>query len=598
MKNGSERDRIIRVGLLVLLAVFAMCGDGVAQTFNVLVNFDGTNGSNPSNGSLVVDSEGNLWGTTSWGGTNNLGTVFKMSPTGTLTTVYNFGSTPGDSEQPYAPPIVGTDGNLYGTAFGQYLSVGGIVYKLTPSGALTVLHTFDVSACYYTGPSSSLTQGKDGNFYGVTYDYGCGTVFKITPDGTFTNLHTFSGPDGRAPFGALVQGTDGYFYGATMWGGAYDTGGETGGTIFKISSTGSFTSLYSFGALEGTPDTLIQAKDGNFYGVANAAGGQSNIFKMSPDGTVSILASISGSDGWDVSGPLVQGADGNFYGTTALAGAYGYGTIFEMTPTGTLTVLHHFTSLDGATSSGGLVEHPNGQLYGFQRDGGLYGDGTVYTITLGGPVVNLSAPSLSFGNQLLGSTSATQSVTLTNTGNATLNITSIAASGDFSQTNTCGTSVNAGANCSINVTFTPSVVGSRSGTITITDNAPTSPQTINLSGAGAYGVCPLYDQTRSVKSGATFPIKLYLCGASGSDLSSSAVVVHATGVFLQSTFVGEPEDAGNSNPDYDFRFDSTLGPAGGYIFNLKTSGLGSGSYSLQFTAGADPNAHAVGFGVK
>jgi hypothetical protein len=187
---------------------------------------------------------------------------------------------------------------------------------------------------------------------------------------------------------------------------------------------------------------------------------------------------------------------------------------------------------------------------------------------------------------------------MTNAGSAPLNITSIAASGDFSQTNTCGTSVNAGANCSINVTFTPTVAGSRSGTFTITDNAPNSPETVNLSGAGEYGVCPLYDETKSVKSGATFPIKLYLCGASGTDLSSSAVVVHATGVFLQSAFVGEPEDAGNSNPDYDFRFDNGMGPTGGYIFNLKTTGLHSGTYSLQFTAGGDPNTHSATFGVK
>ncbi len=119
-----------------------------------------------------------------------------------------------------------------------------------------------------------------------------------------------------------------------------------------------------------------------------------------------------------------------------------------------------------------------------------------------------------------------------------------------------------------------------------------------LTQAVQYNVCLLYDPTRAVKSGATYPIKLYPCDISNNDVSSSGIILHATGVFLASTQVGAPEDARNANPDSDFRFDSTLGPSGGYIFNLKTSGLGSGTYGLQFTAGTDPVPHTVGFGVK
>lgn len=120
----------------------------------------------------------------------------------------------------------------------------------------------------------------------------------------------------------------------------------------------------------------------------------------------------------------------------------------------------------------------------------------------------------------------------------------------------------------------------------------------SLSQQVAYGICALYDQTRSVNSGATFPVKLYLCDANGNDVSSSGIILHATGVTNVSGFVGPVESPGNANPDNDFRFDSTLGPTGGYIFNLSTSGLASGTYSLQFTAGTDPVAHAVNFGVK
>jgi len=114
----------------------------------------------------------------------------------------------------------------------------------------------------------------------------------------------------------------------------------------------------------------------------------------------------------------------------------------------------------------------------------------------------------------------------------------------------------------------------------------------------AYGICALYDQTRSVNSGATFPIKLYLCDANGNDVSTSNIVLHATAVTNVSGYSGPVESPGNANPDNDFRFDITQGPTGGYIFNVRTTGLATGTYSLQFTAGADPTSHSVNFGTK
>ncbi|HEV2349102.1 MAG TPA: SBBP repeat-containing protein [Terriglobia bacterium] len=214
------------------------------------------------------------------------------------------------------------------------------------------------------------------------------------------------------------------------------------------------------------------------------------------------------------------------------------------------------------------------------------------------PLANLSPASLTFAAQVISSTSAPQAVTLTNAGAATLNISSVAISGDFAQSNTCGASVAANGNCAISATFTPTLVGSRTGTVTITDDAGGSPQSISLSGTGEYGICALYDQTKAVKGGAVFPIKVMLCDANGNDVSSSSVVLHATAVTMVSSYSGIPDTVGNANPDNDFRFDTTLGPTGGYIFNLSTNGLASGTYSLQFTATGDPVGHAVIFGVK
>lgn len=220
-----------------------------------------------------------------------------------------------------------------------------------------------------------------------------------------------------------------------------------------------------------------------------------------------------------------------------------------------------------------------------------------------GPAVRVSPANLTFGSQELGTSSMPQTLTVTNTGAINLTISTVTISGtnssDFLETDTCtGATVTPNNNCTVSVTFTPGAVGARSGSITIADNASNSPQSISLSGTGEYGVCALYDQTKSVKSGATIPIKLTLCSANGGDLSSSAVVVHAVSLTAISGYSGTPEDSGNANPDSDFRYDSTLGPTGGYIFNLSTKGLASGTYSLNFTAGSDPVTHAVNFGVN
>lgn len=162
------------------------------------------------------------------------------------------------------------------------------------------------------------------------------------------------------------------------------------------------------------------------------------------------------------------------------------------------------------------------------------------------------------------------------------------------------TSLGTGTLASGQATFTTSSlsVGSHSITAQYSGERISGVSSGSLTQNVEYAICPLYDQTKSVHSGAAFPIKLELCDANGNDLSSSAIVVHATSLTAVSGFSQTPDDTGNANPDNDFRFDATLGSTGGYIFNLSTGGLASGTYSLQFTAGSDPVTHSVNFGVK
>ncbi len=224
--------------------------------------------------------------------------------------------------------------------------------------SLTTLHAFAGYPNDGSAPSAGLVQATDGNFYGTTYaggtsgncQGGCGTVFRITPGGTLTTLHSFDCYDGASPTAALVQGTDGNFYGTTYGGGA----NQYYGTVFKITPSGTLTSLYSFCAQANCTDGsmpyagLVQGTDGNFYGTTLEGGANSGcslgsgtcgtVFKITPGGTLTTLHSFcaqSGcADGGNPYAGLVQASDGNFYGTTFERGANGYGTVFKITPSG------------------------------------------------------------------------------------------------------------------------------------------------------------------------------------------------------------------------------------------------------------------------
>ncbi len=320
-----------------LAAVFCVATTMVAsaQTFTSLFNFNSNNGGSPAHMSLVQGLNGNLYGTTSDGGAYacsngpRCGTVFEITTGGTLLESFSFNGS--DGEFPVAGLVQTNDGSLYGTTSDGTGSSHSTVFKLTSSGALTTLHGFCSSTNCADGdvPESSLVLGTDGKFYGTTNNGGTagqGTVFKITPTGTLTTLHSFSGKDGSIPsFGGLVQATDGNFYGTTILGGA-----NGDGVIFRINSAGMGTILHSFNGSDGnTPNGLLQATDGNFYGTTFfGGGGAGSVFKMTPTGTLTTLYSfcvqgLSCPDGQYPSDRLVQATDGNLYGVTPSGGANG-----------------------------------------------------------------------------------------------------------------------------------------------------------------------------------------------------------------------------------------------------------------------------------
>ena len=386
-----------------------------AQTLTTLASFNGTNGQGPSTG-VVQGSDGNFYGTTYLGGANGVGTVFKISPTGELTTLYSFCSRSGcvDGKQPAAPLVQGSDGNFYGTTeFGGAYSEGGTIFKISPSGEFGTVYNFcSVSPCMDgAGPVGGLVQGSDGNFYGTTKAGGLstwGTIFRFIPDGSLITLYRFCQqngcPDGAQPIGALVQGRDGSFYGVTESGGNGAPGGIYGGTVFKITSSGTFTQLYRFCSLANCVDgaspyaALTLGIDGNFYGTTSWGGtptcginGCGTAFKITPNGNLTTLYSFCSqagcADGGYPEGLLVQATDGNFYGTTAGggAGAGQFGTIFEISPAGDLTTLYSFclqggSCTDGKAPEGVLYFATDGNFYGTTPGGGTNNDGTVYRL--------------------------------------------------------------------------------------------------------------------------------------------------------------------------------------------------------------------------
>ena len=357
-------------------------GTGLA----ILHSFAGksNDGANPIGG-LVEAEDGGLYGTTFAGGSNNLGTIFRVSKDGTVFAVLKHFTSAGEGTKPQAALFKASDNNLFGTTLST-------LFKLDPvSGAFAILHTFG-SPGDGSQPQAGLIESTNLTLYGTTVSGGAsnlGTIFKIDKDGNnYALLFSFSETNGRSPQSTLMEGNDGLLYGTTCY-----RATNSYGTVFQVSKVGSnYTVLHNFtGAnLDGwSPlSALMEGADGSLYGTTTNGGleGQGTVFKLSRDGNnYSILHNFSwtNSDGRVPLSGLLKASDGALYGATSRGGSADYGSVFRMDQTGTnFTVLTSFSwsGSDGWNSQASLTEASDGFLYGTTFNGGSNDFGTVFKI--------------------------------------------------------------------------------------------------------------------------------------------------------------------------------------------------------------------------
>jgi len=411
MRNNCVRQIEGLALLVVMLAAGATALH--AQTYTVLHTYPIGSGAWSGIRAPQVMSQGrdgDLYSTLANTGTKADGTVFKITTAGALTTVYSFCALTScdDGSDPEGGVTLGFDGNLYGTTKIGRKDGAGTVFKVTPTGTLTTLHSFN-NGTDDSVPIYTTLQGQDGNTYSVSeVEYGgqYGAFFRITPSDVFKVLVDFNRTDGSLP-NLPTQGTDGNFYGTTQQGG---NNGTNCGVIYKVTAAGKISVLYNF---EGYPKDgcrpiglLAQGPDGDFYGTTYSGGdakahgnGNGTVFKISAAGVYTLLHSFTyGQSGsaniYDAQLPeagLALGPDGNFYGVGAYGGMANYGAIFKITPAGKESVLHSFCykTCNSFSPTTPLVLHTDGKFYG-NTSGNSLGGSVFYSFGIGfKPLVNL-----------------------------------------------------------------------------------------------------------------------------------------------------------------------------------------------------------------
>ena len=388
--------RVVQSGVsmtcIVLLSLSAVLAPRVqAQTISAIYDF-GSHTNDPLNpqnvGVIAQGRDGNMWSTAPAGGLYKIGAAFKITATGKLTVVHNFNpnAKPIPEGTPYSGLTLATDGNFYGTMLNGGKFGAGAVFKMTPSGAVTILYSF-TGGNDGQNPYAPPIEGADGKFYGTTYIGGLdkdGTVYWMTSAGKLTTCVSFTGSDGYKPYSPLAQGTDGNFYGTT-------SNGDSFGTVFKATpaSACAVSTIYGFSDAGGDgayPNgVLVQGADGDFYSSADEGSTANNgvLYKITSTGAYTeFIGFDGGTNGGHPVGGLLLATDGNWYGVTNVGGANGFGTIVQVSPDGKTVQAFPFNGSVGANPDVTLIQNTNGTIYGDTTIGGTTTNtGTFFKLT-------------------------------------------------------------------------------------------------------------------------------------------------------------------------------------------------------------------------
>jgi uncharacterized repeat protein (TIGR03803 family) len=355
-------------------------------TVTTLFSFDGTDGSD-AYATPVLDTKGDLYGTTYYGGSNGFGTVYELAANDNFTQLYGFSASPGS--QPMGALARDANGTLYGANYTGGPTDAGTVFSLTTNGTFRTLLPFNGSS-EGANPMGGVLLGSNGFLYGTCF---IDNVFEVNTNGQdFDNLATFGATNGAYPYAGLVSDAGGNFYGTTHSGGTYNYG-----TVFKLDTNLVLTTLATFDFTNGAWPvcTLVLDNGGNLWGTTIGGGGgigAGTVFKVSTNGlpTNTLLvpfASFDGSDGSIPEAGVVLGADGAYYGTTEAGGAFNYGAVFRVTTNGVITPVVSFAGGNGAYPLTSLLPGSNGVFYGTTSgsfDNQTNGDGTVFRVTTNG----------------------------------------------------------------------------------------------------------------------------------------------------------------------------------------------------------------------
>jgi uncharacterized repeat protein (TIGR03803 family) len=420
MRRGDLHSRLLLAVLISFSAAFVQ-----AQTFTVLHNFNETDGCCSSYpGMMVQGRDGNIYGTTLQGGTYLYGNVFKMTPAGVVTSIHSFDLTHGG--YPESGLSLGLDGNFYGATYQGGVNHYGTLFKITPTGTFTEIYDFtNTNDGAY--PKAPPVQAQDGNLYGTTGNGTVAVLYKLTTAGVFTVIQTIA----AQTYSPLLLGVDGNLYGMTLYGGKYN-----GGTVFQFSpATKVLKTIFNFDTEYSPTGPLMQGLDGALYGTVSTGGTGDGgaVFRLTTGGVYKVVYnfSVTGTaDGRHPTAGVVQGSDKMLYGVTEAGGANGLGTLFKVSITGSgFKNIHDFATATGDTPTSALLLHTNGKIYGQTSHGGTHvSDGVVFSLDAGlkpfvRPVV-IHAAKVGGAVQLLGQNFKTATAVLFGSTAATTTVTS------------------------------------------------------------------------------------------------------------------------------------------------------------------------------